>query len=89
LHRRRSSSPIDRGALIHQIVLPLAFRAAFMVSAREVGAFNRFANNGAIYWSAETGAWEVYGVIREAWETDHKGVKGPLGFPIAEQKNNT
>jgi hypothetical protein len=53
---------------------------------REVGAFNRFANNGAIYWSAETGAWEVYGVIREAWETDHKGVKGPLGFPIAEQK---
>jgi hypothetical protein len=53
---------------------------------KEVGAFNRFANNAAIYWSAETGAWEVYGTIREAWETDYKGVKGPLGFPIAEQK---
>jgi hypothetical protein len=53
---------------------------------KEVGAFNRFAKNGAIYWSPETGAWEVYGVIREAWETQYKGVKGPLGFPIAEQK---
>jgi LGFP repeat len=52
---------------------------------KEIGAFNRFANNGAIYWSLETGAWEVYGMIREAWETQYKGVKGPLGFPIAEQ----
>ena len=65
---------------------PVTGETAIMRDKKNAGYFNRFANNGAIYWSQATGAWEVCGEIRKAWEDQYKGVNGSLGFPIAEQK---
>ncbi|MEV5732881.1 hypothetical protein [Streptomyces sp. NPDC052292] len=31
-----------------------------------VGRYNHF-ENGSIYWTPETGAWEVHGAIRDKW----------------------
>jgi LGFP repeat len=41
-----------------------------------LGRFNRFSNNGAIYWSGTTGAWEVYGPVLEAGKKDVVNVAG-------------
>lgn len=65
---------------------PSTGEGAVRRDGKEIGLFNRFANNGAIYASDKTGAWEVWGEIRACWENQYKGVNGPLGFPIAEQK---
>ncbi|MBM7114855.1 N-acetylmuramoyl-L-alanine amidase [Archangium primigenium] len=49
-----------------------------------VGRFNHF-QNGSIYWTPDTGAWEVYGNIRNRWEAlDWE--KGVLGYPISGEK---
>ncbi|MFP2933678.1 N-acetylmuramoyl-L-alanine amidase, partial [Pyxidicoccus sp. 3LG] len=45
-----------------------------------VGRFNHF-QNGSIYWTPATGAWEVHGLIRQRWEAlDWE--RSPLGYPI-------
>lgn len=64
---------------------PTTNETQVMQSGKAIGAFNRFLNDGAIYWSGPTGAWEVYGAVRDAWEMQYKGVNGPLGFPVAAQ----
>ena len=47
------------------------------------GRFNDF-QGGSIYWSSDTGAWEVHGRIRDKWvELGQEG--GPLGFPVANE----
>ncbi|MFH1691980.1 MAG: hypothetical protein ABIC68_05385 [Candidatus Omnitrophota bacterium] len=47
------------------------------------GRFNEF-DNGAIYWTAETGAFEVHGSIRKKWQA-LGGVKSFLGFPLSDE----
>ncbi|ODR12458.1 hypothetical protein BHQ16_15760 [Mycobacterium shimoidei] len=42
--------------------------------------------NGAIYWSPQTGAHIVRGPIRQAWEHEYGGAGGPLGYPIADEQ---
>jgi hypothetical protein len=64
---------------------PTTGEIAVMRQGKSVGSHNRFANAGTIYWSQATGAWEVYGVILEAWEQQFKGVNGEAGFPVAAQ----
>ncbi|QRN94387.1 N-acetylmuramoyl-L-alanine amidase [Archangium violaceum] len=45
-----------------------------------IGRYNHF-QNGSIYWTPDTGAWEVHGLIRARWEAlDWE--KGVLGYPI-------
>lgn len=47
-----------------------------------VGRYNHFSNNGAvgsIYWTPNTGAWEVYGAIRGRWAA--LGYERFLGYP--------
>ncbi|WP_434379605.1 LGFP repeat-containing protein [Melittangium boletus] len=44
-----------------------------------VGRFNHF-QNGSIYWTPETKAWEVHGLIRARWEA-LGWETGPLGYP--------
>ncbi|PPK98066.1 secreted protein [Kineococcus xinjiangensis] len=49
----------------------------------EGGVFQHF-DGGSIYWTARTGAHEVHGLIREAWE--RLGWEaGPLGFPTTDE----
>ncbi|MCA9558961.1 MAG: C39 family peptidase [Myxococcales bacterium] len=45
-----------------------------------VGRVSRF-DNGVIYWTPETGAFEVYGQILEKWR-EHGAETGILGYPI-------
>ncbi|ATB27278.1 N-acetylmuramoyl-L-alanine amidase [Melittangium boletus] len=44
-----------------------------------VGRFNHF-QKGSIYWTPETGAWEVHGLIRAKWEA-LGWETGVLGYP--------
>jgi hypothetical protein len=43
------------------------------------GRYNHF-ERGSIYWTPQTGAWEVYGAIRERWKASG-WERGPLGYP--------
>lgn len=42
--------------------------------------------NGAIYWTPQTGAHIVRGVIRQTWEHENGGAGGPLGYPTADEQ---
>lgn len=46
------------------------------------GRFNHF-EHGSIYWTPDTGAHEVHGVIRDAWEVAGWEAGG-LGFPTSD-----
>jgi len=62
--------------------LPTSDECGVQNGNSEVGRFNRFANGGFIYWTAETGAWDVYGAIYNEWSS-RGGPLGPLGFPVS------
>ncbi len=48
------------------------------------GRFNHFAGSagGSVYWTPQTGAHEVYGHIRDRWES-LGWEQGPLGYPVS------
>lgn len=49
-----------------------------------IGRFNHF-QAGSIYWTPNTGAWEVHGLIREYWAA-HGWERNPdLGYPISDE----
>jgi hypothetical protein len=48
------------------------------------GRFNHF-QNGSIYWSATSGAWEVHGAIRDQWAT-LGWERSFLGFPVCDEQ---
>jgi uncharacterized protein with LGFP repeats len=48
------------------------------------GRFRPF-QGGAIYWSSDTGAHEVHGLIRENWALNGSE-RGPLGYPTEDEK---
>jgi hypothetical protein len=47
-----------------------------------VGRFNHF-QGGSIYWTPDTGAWEVHGAIRDKWAA--LGWETNLGYPITDE----
>ena len=48
-----------------------------------VGRYTVF-DKGSIYWTPNTGAFEVHGVIRDQWKT-LAWETGPLGYPITDE----
>jgi uncharacterized protein with LGFP repeats len=48
-----------------------------------VGRFNHF-ERGSIYWTPDTGAWEVHGAIRDHWASAG-WERGPLGYPVSDE----
>src|SRR6185436_3683203 len=48
-----------------------------------IGRFNHF-QNGSIYWSPDTGAFEVHGAIRDKWES-LGWEQSFLGYPITDE----
>jgi len=48
-----------------------------------IGRFNHF-QNGSIYWTPATGAFEVHGRIRDKWE-ELEWERGFLGYPITDE----
>ncbi|HZO76388.1 MAG TPA: hypothetical protein VFB60_29585 [Ktedonobacteraceae bacterium] len=53
----------------------------------EIGRSQHFQHGAVIYWSPETGAWEVHGEVRRALEERFGGVTGGLGFPVSDEKD--
>lgn len=53
-----------------------------------IGRFNHFAGTGgaSIYWTPNTGAHEVYGVIRQLW-SELGWERSPLGYPTSGEKD--
>ncbi|MEO8701244.1 MAG: hypothetical protein ABI867_14435 [Kofleriaceae bacterium] len=47
------------------------------------GRYNVF-QNGSIYWTAETGAFEVHGAIRDKW-AEVGWEAGALGYPMSNE----
>jgi uncharacterized protein with LGFP repeats len=48
-----------------------------------VGRYNHF-QNGSIYWTPQTGAWEVHGAIRDKWAS-LGWEKSVLGYPTSDE----
>lgn len=49
-----------------------------------VGRYNDF-QGGSIYWSPNTGAWEVHGVIRDYWR-NMGAEKSACGYPTSDEQ---
>ncbi|GDY29684.1 choice-of-anchor D domain-containing protein [Gandjariella thermophila] len=52
-----------------------------------VGRFNHFSGSGgaSIYWTPSTGAWAIYGLIRQHWAA-MGWERGPLGYPVTDER---
>ncbi|MGW4435234.1 LGFP repeat-containing protein [Streptomyces sp. NPDC004596] len=48
-----------------------------------VGRYNHF-ENGSIYWTPETGAWEVHGAIRDKWAS-MGWERSQVGYPTSDE----
>jgi uncharacterized protein with LGFP repeats len=48
-----------------------------------IGRYNHF-QNGSIYWTSGTGAWEVHGVIRAYW-AQLGWERSPVGYPVSDE----
>ncbi|MFP5218321.1 MAG: SpoIID/LytB domain-containing protein [Actinomycetes bacterium] len=48
------------------------------------GRYNHF-ERGSVYWTPSTGAWEVHGSIRAAWQR-LRWELGPLGYPVTDER---
>jgi uncharacterized protein with LGFP repeats len=60
---------------------PLGYpRTGELATADGTGRYNHF-QNGSIYWSPTTGAQEVRGALRDAWQ-EVGWEKGVLGYPV-------
>jgi N-acetyl-anhydromuramyl-L-alanine amidase AmpD len=70
----------DRWAAINWERGPLGYPITDELTAPDgVGRYNHF-QNGSIYWTPETGAWEVHGLIRQKWEA-LGWERSELGYP--------
>jgi len=49
-----------------------------------IGRYNHFSNNGSIYWTEATGAWSIWGNIRNKW-SDLGWEGGICGYPITDE----
>lgn len=47
------------------------------------GRYNHF-QNGSIYWTPQTGAFEVHGLIRYKW-SQNNWERGVLGYPVSDE----
>ncbi len=49
-----------------------------------VGRYNHFSKAASIYWSPTTGAWSVYGAIRDTWAS-LGWERSALGYPTSDE----
>jgi hypothetical protein len=72
----------DRWAAVGWETGPLGYPITDETPAPDgVGRYNVF-EHGSIYWTPETGAHEVHGVIRDRWAVE-QWETGPLGYPTS------
>ncbi|HVG32750.1 MAG TPA: hypothetical protein VM911_06710 [Pyrinomonadaceae bacterium] len=75
------------GGVTGELGHPITDHEFVLKDGQMVGNFSRF-QNGAIYWSEQTGAWDVRGPILKAWEETFGGATGDFGFPISGQQTS-
>ena len=53
-----------------------------------IGRYNHFSGTGgaSIYWTPQTGAWAIYGAIRQHWAA-LGWERGLLGYPTSDEFN--
>lgn len=73
------------GMLGVSLEFPITDEQPVMKDGQEIGRVSRFLY-GAIYFSPNTGAFEVKGPILKAWEEQFGGAAGDLGFPTSGEK---
>ena len=49
-----------------------------------IGRYNHFSNDGSIYWTQNTGAYSVHGLIRDKWAA-LGWEAGPMGYPVTDE----
>ena len=49
-----------------------------------VGRYNDFSNSGSIYWTSNTGAWSIHGLIRDKYQA-LGGPSSVLGYPVTDE----
>jgi GH35 family endo-1,4-beta-xylanase len=49
-----------------------------------VARFNHFSNSGSIYWTPNTGAWSIHGLIRDKYQA-RGGPSSFLGYPVSDE----
>lgn len=76
----------ELGAVSGVLGYPTTDEKPVLLDSNEIGRTQRF-QNGSIYFSDATGAWEVMNPILKAWEEQFGGALGELGFPISGQRN--
>lgn len=82
--------PFEVHGAIYQKYVALGAEAGFLgfpetdesVTLFGTGRFNHF-RGGSIYWTLQTGAWSIYGAIRDQWWA-LDGDRSYLGFPISD-----
>lgn len=70
------------GSKFTSLGCPITDEQAVMKDGAEVGRFQRF-KLGEIYWSQNTGAFDVRGEILSTWKATYGGPAGELGFPVS------
>lgn len=54
-------------------------------TALGTGQFNHFTKE-SIYWTSDTGAWEIHGALRDRW-WQLEGDRSWLGYPLSNEEN--
>lgn len=72
----------DRHAYLSSMLIDMGEPTSEETPVGDGGAY-RVYQNGVIYWHPETGAWESWGLIGEAYAQQWGGPEGPLGFPTS------
>ncbi len=63
---------------------PLSDENDVVFEDKKIGRLNSF-ESGTIYWSSDTGAFEIHGSILAAYTNGFKGPSGELGFPTSDE----
>ncbi|WP_029146640.1 hypothetical protein [Methylophilus sp. 5] len=72
------------GATQSLLGYPISDETSLFKGTQQIGRASQF-QFGTIYWSAETGAFEMHGDLLKAYQAQHQGPAGPLGFPISDE----
>ena len=79
---------LDLGGAGASLGYPLSDEEVVKQNGDEIGRVSRF-ENGVIYWSSSTGAWEMTGEIRRLYEHTYGGVSSQTGLGLPRSAQNT
>lgn len=66
---------------------PISDESDVFKNGTQAGRLNNF-EFGTIYWSGNTGAFEMHGGLLQAYTKDFGGPAGELGFPVSDEQRS-